>query len=88
MRFLHWSSVGVEQAHASVAVIHRFHPDLETDSLLVRSSLHQVRSLINHNAEPHSSRIAKLQRLLHRLSHKVMARYPPGHVMPKAQRAE
>jgi len=38
-----WSSVPVEQAHASAAVIHRFHPEYGVDVLATRATLHQCR---------------------------------------------
>ena len=41
----HWSSCGVEQAHGSMAVMHRFHPDYIRSVLCIRSLMHQMRYL-------------------------------------------
>jgi hypothetical protein len=38
-----WSSIPVEQAHASAAVFHRFHPEYGVDVLATRATLHQCR---------------------------------------------
>ena len=43
---VHWSTVGVEQAHGSAATIHRFHPDYEVQTLVVMYILHIMRSLL------------------------------------------
>lgn len=40
-----WSSVPVEQAHASAAVLHRYHPDYGVNMLTARATLHQCRHL-------------------------------------------
>ena len=43
-RDVHWSTLGVEQAHGSAAVMHRHHT-FSTDMLAARSFLHQCRHL-------------------------------------------
>ena len=40
-----WSTTTTEQAHGSAAIVHRFHPDFEMNSLCQRSLLHSLRSL-------------------------------------------
>lgn len=40
-----WSTVAVEQAHASAACIHKFHPSYEAFMLSSRATLHQCRHL-------------------------------------------
>ena len=42
------SSVPVEQAHASAAVFHRFHPGYSEDMLSTRATLHQCRNLFQN----------------------------------------
>lgn len=43
LREVPWSSVPVEQAHASAAVLHRFHPEYGVGVLATRATLHQCR---------------------------------------------
>jgi hypothetical protein len=43
LREIPWSSVPVEQAHASAAVLHRFHPEYALGVLATRATLHQCR---------------------------------------------
>ena len=48
LREVPWSSVPVEQAHASAAVLHRFHPGYSEDMLSTRATLHQCRHLFQN----------------------------------------
>lgn len=48
LREVPWSSVPVEQAHASAAVLHRFHPGYSEDLLSTRATLHQCRHLFQN----------------------------------------
>eukprot|EP00974_Lingulodinium_polyedra_P008462 807650-Lingulodinium_polyedra.AAC.1 len=41
-----WSTCSVEQAHASVQMIRRHHPDYELNTLLLRSGIHTMRKLV------------------------------------------
>ena len=56
-----WSTTQVEQGHASMAVVARFHPDLELTSLLLRSGLHQNRALFSSAAPLMSQKLALQQ---------------------------
>ena len=49
------SSVPVEQAHASAAVLHQFHPEYAVGMLATRATLHQARHL---SQQPPEDRIA------------------------------
>lgn len=51
LREIHWSSIGVEQAHGSLAVLKRFHPDYTMETLLTRAFVHQFRALFAAEAE-------------------------------------
>ncbi len=41
-----WTTVVVEQGHASATLLHRLHPEYNEDILLARSVLHSARSLL------------------------------------------
>ena len=45
LREVSWTTVAVEQAHASAACIHKFHPSLGMMVLSTRATLHQLRHL-------------------------------------------
>jgi hypothetical protein len=66
LRDVPWSSKGVEQAHGSIASIHKLHKNYGADTLCCRTMLHQARRLFVPSAEvlaPEKSRqqIDKLQ---------------------------
>ena len=66
-----WSSMPAEQQHASVALLHRWHPEYGMDQLISRALLHQTVRLL-----PHVSKADKqIARLLHRME-RVDARTP------------
>ena len=44
-REVSWSSVPVEQSHASAAILHRFHPEYSMEMLTARATLHQCSHL-------------------------------------------
>jgi len=46
-----WSTRLVEQGHGSLAVMHRLHPSLGCEQLLVRGELHQARALFSEMTE-------------------------------------
>ena len=41
-----WSTASVEQAHASVTLVKRHHPDYDMPTLLIRAGLHTLRLLL------------------------------------------
>ena len=55
LREVPWSSVPVEQAHASAAVLHRYHPEYSVGLLSTRATLHQCRHLFQ---QPLDDRVA------------------------------
>jgi hypothetical protein len=59
-----WSSVPVEQARASVAVLHRFHPGYSEEMLATRATLHQCRHLF---VDPEAAKDERAQRRLRKL---------------------
>ena len=50
MKATHWSTVGVEQAHASLSITHKFHHKLGCAALQSRSFLHQARPLFQQTS--------------------------------------
>jgi hypothetical protein len=67
MREVPWSAVPVEQAHASAAVLHRYHPGYSAEALATRATLHQCRHFFLEPPETakqarESKRILALQR--------------------------
>ena len=46
MLYMSWVSTSVEQAHASLATLKKFHPHIEMAVLLARGFIHQLRSVI------------------------------------------
>jgi len=56
-----WSSVPVEQAHASAATLHRFHPGYSEEMLATRATLHQCRHLFQ---DPEQAKEARAQQRL------------------------
>ena len=60
-----WSTVPVEQAHGSIAVLHRFHPLYSCDQLSQRSMLHQCRHLFTTSDD--ERRVGKQRALVDRL---------------------
>eukprot|EP00973_Karenia_brevis_P027301 3763730-Karenia_brevis.AAC.1 len=63
MQFISWVSVCVEQAHASLACLKKFHPHIEMSLLLARGFIHQMRDLLLPEKED-----AKLKVLSRRVS--------------------
>ena len=60
-----WTTMDVEQAHGSLAVCHRFHPDLSASHLAMRSYLHMSRACFAPTKQEIA--LAKLQRQLEQL---------------------
>ena len=78
MSQIHWSTVAVEQAHSSLAIQARFHPQLGQVSLIDRASLHQVRPLFTATAE--NKRLMNLEKQHAKLSQKVPNRVSGRHM--------
>ena len=55
---LPWSSIGAEQGHAAAAQVKRHHHDLHEDSLMCRSLLYSMQSLLS--ASEHTIRLQRL----------------------------
>jgi hypothetical protein len=55
---LPWSSIGGDQGHAAVAQVKRHHHDLHEDSLMCRSFLYSMQSLVS--ASEHTRRLQRL----------------------------
>ena len=77
LREVPWSSVPVEQAHASAAVLHRFHPQYSTGMLATRATLHQARHLFQ---QPPEDRVAaraarKLEKVRRRAPEQVSGKH-------------
>ena len=72
-----WSSIPVEQSHASAAVLHRFHPEYSVEMLATRATLHQMRHLFQDPAESRvEARAAhRLQKLKHKVPEKVSGKH-------------
>jgi hypothetical protein len=51
LRDVPWSTVTVEQAHGSMAAIHRLHPTMSSEVLAHRTMVHQCRNLFNKTQE-------------------------------------
>ena len=78
-----WSSMPAEQQHASVAQLHRWHPEYQLHQLLARSLVHAtVRLLPNPNKL--DKQIARLSRKLDRVQAKQVDAAGPSHLMVKA----
>ena len=78
MSQIHWSTVAVEQAHSSLAIQARFHPQLGQVSLIDRASIHQVRPLFTANAE--NKRLMNLEKQHAKLAQKVPNRVSGRHM--------
>ena len=76
MLYISWVSSCVEQAHASLATLKKFHPHVEIDVLLARGLIHQLRSLILPEIE--DRRVAMLGRQIENL-HNRMPQKARGH---------
>ena len=60
-----WMTLEVEQAHGSIAVMRRVHPDLAAEGLAIRSFLHMARSMFT--ISPLTTALQTLRSRLHRL---------------------
>jgi hypothetical protein len=104
LREVQWSSVVVEQAHASCTVMHRFHPEYSGPMLATRSTLHQCRALFQTDPEDskEARRTAKLVALQSKNPFRVSGRHaflgtllraaretlPSGAKIPQALKTE
>jgi hypothetical protein len=61
-----WTSKGVEEQHGSIAVLHKYHPDLSSSSLAVRAFLHICRALFRPDAD--SKALGRLRAKCERLA--------------------
>ena len=53
MREVHWSTLGVEQGHASMSIQSRYHPNLGERVLITRAMVHQMRPVLqSHVVRP------------------------------------
>ena len=59
-----WTTLAVEQAHGSIACMHRFHPDMSAEHLALRSFLNTARSLFD--VSPEEKMIRRLEAQLER----------------------
>ena len=55
---LPWSSIGAEQGHAAAAQVKRHHHDLHEDSLMCRSLMYSMQSLLS--ASEHTRRLQRI----------------------------
>ena len=69
-----WSSKAVEEQHGSMAVMHRYHPEMDSDNLSVRSHVHTCRLLV---IEPSNALLRHTEAAIARLDKK-----RPGRVRP------
>ena len=76
-REIPWSSIPVEQSHASAAVLRRFHPEYSVEMLATRATLHQMRHLVQESPESRvEARAAhRLQELRHKVPEKVSGKH-------------
>ena len=65
LREIDWTTRSAEQAHGSVAVLHKFHPEVQQET---RSLLHQGRALFREAQE--TLQIAKMEAQCERLATK------------------
>lgn len=66
LREVPWGTVSTEQAHASVTLVKRQHPQFELESIVVRAGIHTLRKLLPQ-VSPEEKALAKLQQALARL---------------------
>ena len=78
-----WSSMPAEQQHASVAQLHRWHPEYQLHQLLARSLVHQTVRLLPHPSKL-EKQLARLSRKVERVQAKSAEKASPSHLMVKA----
>lgn len=101
LREINWTTVPVEQAHGSCAVLHRMHPTYTAETLVFRALVHNCRDLFA--IDPEERRLAKkhaqLEALKRKQPEKVSGKHaflaaslkaakgllPPGSKMQKTQ---
>ena len=78
-----WSSLPAEQQHASVSLLHRWHPEYGVESLVCRSLMHQMVRILPQTSkvDKHISRVIKK---LQRLSNKVPEKASGSHMLVQA----
>ena len=78
-----WSSLPAEQQHASVSLLHRWHPEYGIESLVCRSLMHQVVRVLPQTSklDRHISRVVKKLRVL---SNKVPEKASGSHMLVQA----
>ena len=73
-----WGPRAVEQGHGSCAVLHKFHPDIQQESMVSRSLLHQCRSM--WTKAPELQKIANMEVLYERNAKKARGHRTGRHV--------
>lgn len=104
LRSCPWSTVTVEQAHGSMAVLHRFHPQLTRSVLSHRTVVHQCRAVFHHSqqelrAQKTEKKAAALENKVPSrvggkgifwkdMFHQIESKLPPGTKMSQSLRQE
>jgi hypothetical protein len=90
LRSVPWSSVAVEQAHGSIALIHRMHPRLGTKTMCTRAMLHQIRALHHVSSEERARQGLEKKRaaLVRRRPERVGSRHAVVQALFQARAAE
>ena len=78
-----WSSMPTEQQHASVAVLHRWHPEYGLEQLVSRALLHQIVRLLPHRSKE-EKQFARLVRKIEKVEARMPQRVTGSHMLVQA----